>query len=290
MRSSAEVRVHRCRYRRSMSETSRERLVRLVRRNDADLAEAALLCGVETDPDLDVDATLLRIDALTDVLRTRGAPTGNPETDARQLAAFLAGELGFRGDVASYHDPDNALLHRVLDTRRGLPITLAIVYVAIARRLGLPAYAVNLPGHVVAAIAGGDRPVVIDPFHDGIVLDEQAVAARIATVTGGQVDFRRSMLRPAPAVDVVRRLLNNLTRDLSAATHPGKALWTVEVKLLLPNRVADDHRVLGELLAATGRFDAAADAYERYLELAGDTAPDREPVRRAAIQARARLN
>ncbi len=273
-----------------MSTESRERLVRLVRRNDADLAEAALLCCVEMDPGLDVDATLLRIDALADMLRTRGVPSGSAETDARQLSAFLAGELRFTGDQASYHDPDNALLHRVLDTRRGLPITLTIVYVAIARRLGLPAYAVNLPGHVVAAIAGGDRPVVIDPFHDGIVLDEQAVAMRIAAATGGQVGFRRSMLRPAPAVDVVRRLLNNLTRDLSAATHPGRALWTVELKLLLPNRAADDHRVLGELLAATGRFDAAADAYERYLELVGDAAPDREGVRRAAIRARARLN
>jgi len=273
-----------------MSAESRERLVRLVRRSDADLAEAALMCGVEAKPDLDVDATLLRIDALADRLRTRGVPSGHPEADARQLSAFLAGELRFTGDVASYHDPDNALLHRVLDTRRGLPITLAIVYVAIARRLGLAAYAVNLPGHVVAAIAGEPHPIVLDPFHDGMVLDERAVASRVATVTGGKVEFHRSMLRPAPAVDVVRRLLNNLTRDLSSATHPGQALWTVELKLLLPNRAAEDHRVLGELLAAAGRFDAAADAFGRYLELADDAAPDREPVRRAAIEARARLN
>jgi regulator of sirC expression with transglutaminase-like and TPR domain len=273
-----------------MSAESRERLVRLVRRHDADLAEAALLCGVEADPHLDVDATLLRIDALADVLRSRGAPSGRPRIDAQLLSAFLAGELRFTGGTTNYYDPDNALLHRVLDTRRGLPITLAIVYVAIARRLGVQAYAVNLPGHVVAAIAGGDRPVVLDPFHDGVVLDDEAVAARVAAVTAGQVEFRRSMLRPAPAVDVVRRLLHNLTRDLSAATHPGRALWTVELKLLLPNRAAEDHRVLGELLAATGRFDAAADAFEHYLELVGEAAPDVESVRRAAIQSRARLN
>jgi regulator of sirC expression with transglutaminase-like and TPR domain len=277
-------------YRPRMSTESRERLVRLVRRSDADLAEAALLCCVEADPELDVDAVLLRIDALADVLRTRGGLTGPPEASAQRLASYLAGDLRFTGDIDTYHDPDNALLHRVLDTRRGLPITLSILYVAIARRLGLAAFAVNLPGHVVAAIAGDERPVVVDPFHDGILLDEQALADRVRTVTGGRIEFRRSMLRPAPAVDVVRRLLNNLTRDLSAAAHPGGALWSVELKLLLPNRAPDDHRVHGELLTAIGRFDAAADAFERYLEMADPDAPDREPIRRAAIQARARLN
>lgn len=272
-----------------MSHHSRERLVRLVRRSDADLAEAALLCCVEAEPELDVDAALLRIDALADALRTRAELADPPETMAHRLASYLAGEQRFTGATTNYHDPDNALLHRVLDTKRGLPITLTVLYVAIARRLGLAAYAVNLPGHVVAALAGGERPVIIDPFHDGVVLDEQAVAARIAMVTGGRIEYRRSMLRPAPAVDVIRRLLNNLTRDL-AATHPGQALWTVELKLLLPNRAAEDHRVHGELLAATGRFDVAADAYERYLERADADASDRESIRRTAIRARARLN
>lgn len=273
-----------------MSETSRERLVRLVRRNDADLAEAALLCCVELEPDLDVDVALLRLDALADGLRSRGLVGVTPETAARGLAAYLAVEHGFAGEVESYHDPSNGLLSRVLQTRRGLPITLTIVYVAIARRLGLLAYAVNLPGHVVAAIGGDERPVVLDPFHGGIVLEEAAIAARVAAATGGKLEYRRSMLRPASAADVVRRLLNNLTRDLSAAGTPRDALWTVELKLLLPNRTPEDHRTHGELLAATGRFDAAADAYERYLELVDETASDHELVRRAAIEARARLN
>jgi regulator of sirC expression with transglutaminase-like and TPR domain len=273
-----------------MSDASRDRLLRLVRRADADPAEAALLCGAEADPELDVDLALLRVDALADAVRTRADLGGAPEDHARVLARELGQRLGFTGDASTYHDPDNALLHRVLERKRGLPISLAIVYVAVARRLGIRAYAINLPGHVVAAVANADRPVVLDPFHGGVRLDESAIAQRVAVATGGQLDYRRSMLRPASTVDLVRRLLNNLTRDLAAADRPADALWTVELKLLLPNREPGDHRVLGELSMRTGAFDRAAEAFETYLELGGRDAPDHEDVRRLAIGARARMN
>src|SRR5690554_1242977 len=82
-----------------MSAASRERLVRLVRRHDADLAEAALLCCVEVEPDLDVDAALLRLDALADGLRTRRLPLDPPELAVRSLAGYLGEEHGFGGDV-----------------------------------------------------------------------------------------------------------------------------------------------------------------------------------------------
>jgi regulator of sirC expression with transglutaminase-like and TPR domain len=279
-----------------MTTPSRERLLRLVRRADADPAEAALLCAVEADPGLDVEPALLRVDALADVVRTRPGPgvRTDPRTDphaaADVLAAELGGRQGFVGDTAAYHDPDNGLLHRVLERRRGLPISLAILYVAVARRLGIPAYAIALPGHVVAAVADGAHPVVLDPFHGGVLLDEPALAARVAAATGGRVAYHRAMLRPAPTVALVRRLLNNLTRDLTAAEQPLAALRTVELKLLLPNREVSDHRVLGELSLRAGRFDRAATAFETYLAQLAADAPDRETVRRAAIGARARLN
>ncbi|MEX2549614.1 MAG: transglutaminase-like domain-containing protein [Nitriliruptoraceae bacterium] len=273
-----------------MTAASRDRLVRLARRNDVDLAEAALLCAVGADPDLDIEVELLRLDALADALEARHPPLGYGRQAAAALADYLAGELGFGGEVGREPTPEDSLLHHVVATRRGLPITLSIVYAAIARRIGVPAYLIGLPGHVVTGIPDGDRPVVLDPFHGGRILDEGALSERVTTATAGQLAYRRSMLRPSPTVNVVRRLLNNLTRDLRAAGAPGRALWTVELKLALPNRVPADHRQHGELLAATGRFDRAAAAFERFLELtAGDT-PERETVRRAAIEARSRMN
>ena len=273
-----------------MSSASRERLRRLVRRPDADPAEAALLCCVEVEPQLDVDAALLRLDALADRLRTTGFSPTPPQTAAVELARELAEEQGFSGDAANYHDPDNALLSRVLETKRGLPITLSIVYVAVAQRLGVPAFLVNLPGHVVVGLGDDSPPVLLDPFHGGALLDEQAAAARVEHATGGRLPFRRAMLRPAPTPMVVRRLLNNLTRDFERAERLRDAVWTVELKLLLPNQHPDDHRDLGRLLHRLGRYDTAADAYEAFLEATSTEAPGREEARRAAINARAQMN
>lgn len=274
----------------AMSDDVRDRLVRLVRRSDADLAEMALLCATGCAPDLDLDRELLRVDALADSARTRQPNLGSGAPAASALRDHLGARLGFAGDPARYHDPDSSLLHRVLETRQGLPITLSIVYVALARRLQLPAYAIGLPGHVVVGVADGDHPTVLDPYHGGILLDEPALIDRVASTTAGRVTFRRSMLRPAPAVSVARRLLNNLTRDLTAAGRVAEARWTVEVKLALPNRHPQDHRDLGALSARTGSFDVAAHAYERFLELTQGDTPERQAARRAAIEARARLN
>lgn len=274
----------------AMSDATRARLAQLVRHSDADLAEAALLVAAEAAPGLPVDAMLLRIDALADTVRVEGfRASGDDAHDGPALAAAFAAR-GFRGHEVDGRIPDDALLDRVLDRRVGLPITLSILYVALARRLHVGAFPITLPGHVVVGISGDARTVVLDPFHGGIELDEAAVAARVETATGGQLAFRRSMLRPATAATVVRRLLNNLTRDYTLAKAHRDALWSVELKLVLPNRLPDDHRVRGRLLDQLGRFDEAAAAYEAYLDLVGGDGPDAAEVRHHAIRSRARLN
>lgn len=273
-----------------MSDATRHRLLQLVRRPDADLAEAALLVCVEAEPDLDVEAALLRVDALADALRTRGFRPDTPERTARGLAGHLAGELGFRGDETSYHDPDNSLLTRVLDRRRGLPITLSILYTAVGRRLEAPMFPIALPGHVVTGVSTGGLPVVLDPFHGGRLLDEAALAERVTATTGGRHRFHRAMLRPAPAGQIVRRLLTNLVRDLGIAQRQVDACWASELRVMLHDRGPDDYLVHGGVLVRAGRFDAAARAFETYLEQADPDAPDRSEVRRRMLAARARMN
>lgn len=273
-----------------MAPTTRQRLARQVRRSDADLAELALCIGAEADRDLDVDGTLLRIDALADGLRTSGSLVGDPEADARALAAHLYGQLGFTGDAEDYHHPANGLLHRVLDRRRGMPITLSVLYVAVARRVQVPAWGIAHPGHYYVGVGTRDRTVVLDPFAGGTVVGHDELAARVRAATAGQVPFTRALLRPAGPAITTRRILNNLTRDYTNRGELDEALWTVDCKLVLPNAVADDHRARGELLAHLGRYREAADALEAYLDAAGDDAVDAEEVRTQAIRARAKLN
>ncbi|MFA9444294.1 tetratricopeptide repeat protein [Egicoccus sp. AB-alg6-2] len=271
-----------------MPQHTRSRLVSLVRRHDADLAEAALLVGAEAHPDLDVDRALLRLDALADGLRASGFRAGDPDTEAAALRTYLGHAHGFR--AAPGPAPDTVLLPDVLDGRAGVPVTLTMLYVSIARRVGIKAYPIALPGLVVVGIAAGERPLVIDPSRGGAPLDHDQLAQHVHRATTGQLGFRRSMLRPSPAVNVVRRQLNDLTRAYLAEQRHLDARWAIELKLLLPNRMPDDHRVHGELLAQVGQFHLAAQAYESYLELVGPDASDAEEVRRAAIRARARLN
>lgn len=274
----------------------RRRLAAVARDPDADLAEAAALVASEAgppDPDL-VSRTLLRIDALADQLRTSGIAAVDAASDAAALRRQLATQRGFRGHDEVGRVPADGLIDHVLDRRRGLPITLSILYVAIARRLRMRAYPIALPGHVVVGVVDPsgptDRPVVIDPFHLGAVMDEEAIAALVARATAGQLTFRRAMLRPADTGALVRRLLNNLTHDYSTSGQLRDALWTVECKQVVPGAVADDDRIRGRLLEQLGRFDEAADAYEGYVRQAPGDAPDRDEVRRDAVRSRARTN
>lgn len=275
-----------------MSDATRTRLARLAHQHDADVAEAALLICAEADPTLDVDTELLRVDALADGMRTshRLPSADEPTAVAAAFAAYLAADLGFRGDTDDYHDPDNALLSSVLDRRRGLPITLSVLYVAIARRLHLPLFPIALPGHVVVGIAAGERPVVIDPFAGGRRLDDAALAGIVRAGSGGAIDYRRALLRPTSTPAITRRILDNLTRDFAARQRLSDALWTVELKRLLPTARPADHRAEGELLYHLGRYRAAADAFERFVEEVDGDHPDAAEASREAIRARAKLN
>lgn len=273
-----------------MSTSTRRRLAREVRRSDADLAELALCISAERDPDLDVDAALLRVDALADGLLTAGTLTGDPHEDAGALVTYLAHTQGFTGDVDDYHDPANGLLHAVLERRRGMPITLSVLYVAVARRVRIPAWGIAHPGHYYVGVGTPDRTTVLDPFHDGQVVSPEELSARLRAATAGRVEFTRAHLRPAGPAITMRRILNNLTRDFTNRGDLRDALWTVDCKLVLPNALADDHRARGELLSHLGRYREAAESFETYLAEAGSGAVDADEVRVQAVRARAKLN
>ncbi|HEX2027013.1 MAG TPA: transglutaminase-like domain-containing protein [Nitriliruptorales bacterium] len=300
-----------------MSEASRQRLATIADDPACDLAEAALLCCVEVQPELDVAAGLRRIDVLADGLRATGfrpesryAPDGRggsaqaATSDALALAGWLAGELGFSGDPTGPHDPRNGLLTAVLDRRRGWSITLAIVYIAVARRLSLRAFGVDAPSPLLVGVGGGasedpaTRPAVVDPFHAGALLDDRMIAARVHEATDGQVDYAPGMLRPVRPLVVIRRLLNDLTRAYLAQADLRSALWTVELRRRLPGSGPSDVRTAGQLLARLGRYRQSAETLEAYLSAVGGDpevaaqagGPELAAMARIARRARAKMN
>ncbi len=274
---------------------ARKRLRRVVSDPAADPARVALTVTAFHDRSLDVDTALLRVDALADVVRTTGphgepapAPV-SPEEVVARLTAVLGTHLGYRGDSSVPRTSQDAHLHVTLDTHRGMPVTLSVLYAAVARRLGAPAFVINLPGHVVLGVGEGKDVVVLDAHDGGRRMTEAEVAELVTRATAGRTAFRRNMLRPATPTELARRILANLTVDLSREQHPGAAVWTVVARLLLPDPDPRDHLVLASLLERSGRFVRAAQAYDRYLETVPD-APDRDEVLTRARAARSRTN
>lgn len=134
--------------------------------------------GVELDPYLDLLADM------EERLASIGGDARSGEEQGRALARVIGADYGFVGDRDSYDAPLNADMIRVIDRRKGLPVSLSILYVGLARRLGWQSHALNTPGHVVVSLGGGETPAIVDPFSSGRQLTPDALLALIAHATG----------------------------------------------------------------------------------------------------------
>jgi regulator of sirC expression with transglutaminase-like and TPR domain len=145
-----------------------------------DLERGLLLLGRIEEPQLDARPYLTALDAMAAevVRRTESMPPGSVRAQA--LVDYLAGELGYTGEDGDYHHPDNVYLHRSIVRRRGLPLTLAAIYLFVARRARISAAPVALPGHVVLRFHGHDRNLLIDPFNQGAELSERECLSYLA--------------------------------------------------------------------------------------------------------------
>ena len=225
-----------------MSVASRRRLAELLDAPAIDLAEANLMIACEADQGIDLETALATVEGLATAARAEGV-----------VPALR--ELGFRGDVDDYDDPRNSFVHVVLERRRGLPIALATVALAVASRVGSPLVGVGLPGHFVVADRSGADPVVIDPFNGWVRLD-LAECARLVERTAG-VPFRVEFLDPVEPREILARTLRNLRASYMRRRRLDQALWRVEVGLIVQPDDAELVHASISLLSGTGRYEEA---------------------------------
>lgn len=249
---------------------ARERFTALAARSDAeiDVPTAALIIAQEEYPQLDVAACLAQLTALAALARRHVPAAGSLPGRVARLVAFLRGEAGFTGNVREYYDPRNSYLNEVLERRTGIPITLAIVYCAVGRRLGLPLHGVGFPGHFLVG-CDGEPSLIVDPFY-GVLLDETDCARRLVQTCGPTARFDRSLLRPATARATLVRLLSNLKRVYLERRDALRALACVERLLLLHADAPLELRDRGLLYRELECFGAALRDLERFLRLAPD--------------------
>jgi regulator of sirC expression with transglutaminase-like and TPR domain len=197
------------------------------------LAEGAIHAVAPALDDPDPAAVLDQFDEWAFTLAGRMPLPWNTHQAIDALNHLLFVELGFEGDRETYDDPLNALLPAVFSRRKGLPITLSILWVDLARRLGFDAVGVSLPGHFIAALRTDIGLLCFDPFHKGRPVGEEGGAALVTAATAGRVAFHRRMLCPAPGREILVRLVRNLHLRFMHAESWDEALWTSTHLVLL---------------------------------------------------------
>ena len=199
-----------------------------------------------------------------------------PEQQAEALREVFHGEFGFSGDAESYDAPLNADLIRVLDRRRGLPVSLSLLYVAAARRMGWTAHVTNTPGHVLVRI--GEPPgCLIDPFHDGEQVSLERLAALLQGALGPSGVPGPEHLAPMANRSVLVRLLLNQASRAERAGDPVRALTVYERMTLVAPDNADGWWELARLQLQLGDVESARHSLSAMLEVT------RDPERRELI-------
>lgn len=233
-----------------------------------DLGEAALLIAAEAEPPADPAACRRELDALAaaaaEALRGRDSVRGRLEA----LGRFLFEREGFRGNAGDYYDARNSFLHEVLRRRTGIPISLALLYMELGKRLGLALEGVNFPGHFLLRHLGPEGRVLVDPF-TGRLLDEADCTDLLRRMAGADATLTPELLQPAPPKTILRRMLTNLKLIYLQQDESAAALSCVERILLLAPDDPQELRDRGLLyLRLDCHAEAAADL-ERFVMLAG---------------------
>jgi regulator of sirC expression with transglutaminase-like and TPR domain len=233
-----------------------------------DLAEASLLIACEEYPDLDVAQYLSHLEALGGELNARVSGTSDRAAIVAALNAILFEEQGFTGNTADYYDPRNSFLNDVLDRKTGIPITLSMVYIEVARRAGVAVHGVGLPGHFIVKLAGPGDDVLVDPFHGGALLSVEDCQQRLDRIYEGRVKVEASMLEPCGRKEILSRTLRNLRAIYARGEDLPRAIRTVDLLLVLDPGSPHHLRDRGMLYAALDCYALAARDLEEALRRA----------------------
>jgi regulator of sirC expression with transglutaminase-like and TPR domain len=242
------------------------------------LDEAALTIAAHADPTIDVDAQLQQLDVLAD-----GVPA--PTLDALTRHLFI--DLGFTGNGRDYYDPRNSYLHEVLRRRRGIPITLSVLAMAVGQRTGVPLSGVGMPGHFLLRDRV-DPDVFVDPYDGGRLLDRAGCQRAFHRVQGEDATFDPSFLEPVGTFAILGRMLANLRAIFAAQHDRGALLWVLELRTLIPGVAVEERGELAATHASAGDFRTAAAIFDELAETLGGSLG--EAYARNASKLRARLN
>jgi regulator of sirC expression with transglutaminase-like and TPR domain len=219
-----------------------------------DLVRAALTIAQTEYPHLDANSYCNHIKDLAVRVKRLVPDLGDPSESILALNRVLFDEEGFRGNRDDYYDPRNSFLNDVLDRKLGIPITLAVVYMEVARRVGFPLVGVGMPGHFLLKHYDVDgRETLIDPFNRGGILTAKDCQRRLDEIYSGQMRLQPEFLMAVSRRQVLVRILNNLKSVYLSVRNFRKALPIVDLILAVYPRSPEDVKQRALLRWSVGR-------------------------------------
>ncbi|MGH9640293.1 MAG: SirB1 family protein [Bryobacteraceae bacterium] len=261
-----------------------ERLLKTLRKDGSEipLDVAALELACIEFPDLDIQASLLRLDNLASEVASQLPSHATALDFIRAANRVLFETLEFRGNEESYYDPRNSCLNSVLSRRLGIPITLSVLYIEIARRLSRPVHGVGLPGHFIVAYEDKEVRYWIDPFHGGRILTFADCCALAKETAGVNPRKNPAVLAPVTARQILVRMLSNLKIIYLRGEAYEKARRVLDLLIQAMPEYAEEYRHRGLIHLRQSNHRAAKADLEAYLRLEPN-APEREQVEKELV-------
>ena len=249
----------------SRADRFREEFARMIARpeEDLDLGQTALLVAGEEYPELDVAEYLERLDDFADAVRQRAPEWLPPGELAKIVGRYLFEEQGFQGNSGDYYNPDNSYFNRVLDTHTGIPITLSLLFLEVARRVGLRCRGVGMPGHFLVGLEGEE--IYFDTFNGGADLSVADCRRLAEGLFGPRMAWRDDYLIPCTKYEFLFRLLNNLKVVYERTGAPEKAVGVTQRMILVNPQATPLYRDLAEVQYQLQQYRAAIRSLETYL-------------------------
>jgi regulator of sirC expression with transglutaminase-like and TPR domain len=250
-----------------------------------DLVRAVLLIARTEYPDLEIERYASRIEDLARRVASR-ARDAHPQLAISALNQVLFEEEKLQGNRADYYDPRNSFLNDVLDRGLGIPITLSIIYMEVARRVGFPLAGIGMPGHfLLKHYSAEGHETLIDCFNRGDILSPQDCQSRLDEIYSGELNLQPEFLHPISRRQILTRVLNNLKTVYLSTRNFRKALPIADLILVVHPRSPEDLKQRALLRYSLGLHRLAAEDLEEYLKIS-PSASDADDVRQMTISIR----
>lgn len=232
-----------------------------------DLFRTCLLVSALDNPELDLTAYAVMFEQIAEDYRQTLSEQATEEERIDKLREYLFVTLGFHGSRTNYYHASNSYINEVLDDREGLPLTLSIVYTELARRAGLNAAGIGLPGHFIARITlDSGKHLYIDPFEGGSEMSLLECQQKVREFSG--FPWNEAYLEPQPAQTIVQRMLRNLIRVSNNSQDQEASLRYVRTILAISPESIEDRLYKAVLCYGTGRLDEALADVDQVLKAA----------------------